>query len=102
MDIKNKYPTWLDCDQKHWWVHLESLIAALQGYQLTGDERLLSWFKTLHEYTWTHYKDPEYPEWYGYLNRRGEVLFPLKGGKFKTCFHLPRALLRISKILEKL
>jgi N-acylglucosamine 2-epimerase len=102
MDVKDKYPTWLDCDQKHWWVHLESLIAALQGYKLTGDERLLSWFKTLHEYTWNHFKDPEYPEWYGYLNRRGEVLFPLKGGKFKTCFHLPRALLKIWRILEKL
>jgi N-acylglucosamine 2-epimerase len=100
MDVKDKYPTWLDWDQKHWWVHLESLIACARGYQLTGDERLASWFKTLHDYTWSHYKDRDYPEWFGYLNRRGAVLFPLKGGKFKGFFHLPRALLQIWKILE--
>jgi N-acylglucosamine 2-epimerase len=83
-------------------VHLESLIACATGFRLTGDKRLASWFETLHDYTWTHYRDHEYPEWFGYLNRRGGVLFPLKGGKYKTCFHLPRALLRIWKILEAL
>jgi N-acylglucosamine 2-epimerase len=102
LDIKDKYPAWLEWDQKLWWVHLESLIACATGRQLTGDERLASWFDTLHKYTWSHYRDHEYPEWFGYLNRRGGVLFPLKGGKFKTCFHLPRALLKIWKILEAL
>jgi N-acylglucosamine 2-epimerase len=102
LDVKGKYPTWLDWDQKHWWVHLESLIACAKGYQLTGDERLTAWFKTLHDYTWSHYKDSGYPEWFGYLSRRGTVLFPLKGGKFKGFFHLPRALLQIWKILEEM
>jgi N-acylglucosamine 2-epimerase len=102
LDVKDKYPLWLDWDQKHWWVHLESLIACAMGCRLTGDKRLASWFETLHEYTWSHYRDPEYPEWFGYLARRGGVLAPLKGGKYKTCFHLPRALLRIWKILEAL
>ena len=44
------------------------------------------------EYTWKHFKDPEYPEWFAYLNRKGEVTHSLKGGKWKTFFHLPRAL----------
>jgi N-acylglucosamine 2-epimerase len=102
MDVKDKYPLWLESDQKLWWVHLEGLIACAMGFRLTGDERLASWFNTLHGYTWSHYRDHEYPEWFGYLNRRGEVLFPFKGGKFKTCFHLPRAFLKIWKILEVL
>jgi N-acylglucosamine 2-epimerase len=46
----------------------------------------------LHDYTWSHFADPEYGEWFGYLNRRGEVLLDLKGGKWKGCFHVPRAL----------
>lgn len=48
----------------------------------------------------SHFKDNEYPEWYGYLNRRGEVLLPLKGGKWKGCFHVPRGLYQCWQILE--
>ncbi|NDV69695.1 AGE family epimerase/isomerase [Dysgonomonas sp. 25] len=82
----------LEWDQKLWWVHLESLISLLKGYYLTDNEDCLKWFGKLHEYTWKHFADKEYPEWFGYLNRQGEVLLPLKGGKWKGCFHVPRAL----------
>lgn len=102
MDRKG-YPTQeLEWDQKLWWVHLESTIAMIKGYQLTGNEECLEWFKKLNDYMWTHFKDQEYPEWYGYLNRRGEVLLPLKGGKWKGCFHVPRGLYQIWQILETL
>ena len=92
----------LEWDQKLWWVHLETLISLIKGYQLTGDQRCLDWFQRVHDYTWSHFRDPEYPEWYGYLNRQGEVLLPLKGGKWKGCFHVPRGLLNVWKILEDL
>jgi len=46
----------------------------------------------LHDYTWSHFPDPVNGEWYGYLNRAGQVLLPLKGGKWKGCFHVPRSL----------
>ena len=36
------------------------------------------------------------------LNRRGEVLLPLKGGKWKGCFHVPRGLYQCWQILEDL
>ncbi len=90
----------LEWDQKLWWVHIETLISLIKGYQLTGDEHCLRWFERVHNYTWSHFRDPEYPEWYGYLNRQGEVLLPLKGGKWKGCFHVPRGLLNVWKILE--
>ena len=92
----------LEWDQKLWWVHLETLISLIKGYQLTGDQRCLDWFQRVHDYTWTHFRDADYPEWYGYLNRQGEVLLPLKGGKWKGCFHVPRGLLNVWKILEDL
>lgn len=90
----------LEWDQKLWWVHIETLISLIKGYQLTGDTRCLEWFERVHDYTWEHFRDPEYPEWYGYLNRQGEVLLPLKGGKWKGCFHVPRGLMNVWKILE--
>ena len=81
----------LEWDQKLWWVHIETLITMLKGYQLTGNEECLKWFERVHEYTWSHFTDAKHPEWYGYLNRQGEVLLPLKGGKWKGCFHVPRS-----------
>ncbi len=102
MDRLGKPRHELEFDQKLWWVHLETLISLIKGYQLTGDQRCLDWFQRVHDYTWAHFRDGEYPEWYGYLNRQGEVLLPLKGGKWKGCFHVPRGLMNVWKILEDL
>ena len=102
MDRNGFPPQQLEWDQKLWWVHIETLISMIKGYRLTGDKKCLEWFERVHDYTWKHFKDTEYPEWYGYLNRRGEVLLPLKGGKWKGCFHVPRGLYQCWKILEEL
>ncbi len=101
LDSKGAPQQKLEWDQKLWWVHLESSIAMIKGYQLTGNKKCLEWFEKLDEYMWSHFKDPLYPEWFGYLNRRGEMLLPLKGGKWKGCFHVPRGLFEIWQILEK-
>lgn len=92
----------LEWDQKLWWVHIETLITMIKGYELTGDARCLEWFERVHDYVWSHFMDPEYPEWYGYLNRRGEVLLTLKGGKWKGCFHVPRGLMQVYQTLERI
>ncbi|ANE49994.1 AGE family epimerase/isomerase [Flavisolibacter tropicus] len=100
LDVKGVPPQQLEWDQKLWWVHVEALVALAKGYTLTGNDQCREWFERIHNYTWSHFKDPQYKEWFGYLNRRGEVLLPLKGGKWKGCFHIPRALYQISKTLE--
>ncbi len=92
----------LEWDQKLWWVHIETLIAMIKGYNLTGDPRCLEWFERVHDYVWSHFRDPQWPEWFGYLNRRGEVLLTLKGGKWKGCFHVPRGLYQCWQVLEQL
>lgn len=92
----------LEWDQKLWWVHIETLITMLKGYQLTGNAQCLEWFERVHNYVWTHFTDKEYAEWFGYLNRQGEVLLSLKGGKWKGCFHVPRGLFQCWQILEDL
>ena len=101
MDRLERPQQQLEWDQKLWWVHIESAITMIKAYQLTGNKECLAWFQKLHDYMWTHFKDPKYPEWFGYLNRRGEVLLPLKGGKWKGCFHVPRGLYQIWQILEQ-
>ena len=92
LDIKGYPPQQLESRQKLWWVHLESLVALAMGYGLTQREECWQWYQKVHDYTWQNFPDPEYGEWFGYLNRRGEVLLNLKGGKWKGCFHVPRAL----------
>lgn len=100
LDLKGYPVQQLEWDQKLWWVHIETLISMAKAYRLTGNEACKNWFETIHEYTWKHFKDPEYAEWFGYLNRQGEPLLELKGGKWKGCFHVPRGLYEIWKILE--
>lgn len=102
LDIKNFPPQQLEWDQKLWWVHIETLISLIKGYSLTGNQECLEWFEKVHDYTWSHFADSEYDEWFGYLNRQGEVLLPLKGGKWKGCFHVPRGLFQVWKTLEKI
>ncbi|MBQ5392970.1 MAG: AGE family epimerase/isomerase [Bacteroidaceae bacterium] len=102
MDRLNRPMQQLDWDQKLWWVHIETLITMIKGYELTGNEQCLEWFERIHNYVWSHFMDPEYPEWYGYLNRRGEVLLTLKGGKWKGCFHVPRGLMQVYQSLERI
>ena len=92
MDAQGHPPHQLEWDQKLWWVHLEALVALLMGFNLTGRQECWDWFNKIHHYTWNQFTDSEHGEWFGYLNRRGEVLLDLKGGKWKGCFHVPRAL----------
>ncbi|MBM3441477.1 MAG: AGE family epimerase/isomerase [Bacteroidetes bacterium] len=100
LDIQGHPTQQLEWDQKLWWVHVEALVAMAKAWTMTGDERCAEWFQTLHDYTWNHFRDPDHGEWFGYLNRRGEVLLPLKGGKWKGCFHIPRSLYQVWKTLE--
>lgn len=100
LDIKNYPLQQLEWDQKLWWVHIEALVCMAKAYALTGNEQAGKWFKILHDYTWTNFRDKEFGEWFGYLNRRGEVLLTAKGGKWKGCFHIPRGLYQVWTTLE--
>lgn len=102
MDVKGNPVQQLEWDQKLWWVHVETLITLIKGYQLTGNLECLQWFEKVHDYTWSYFPEPDFGEWWGYLNRQGDVLLPLKGGKWKGCFHVPRGLYQVYTTLEKI
>lgn len=94
MDAHGHPPQQLEWSQKLWWVHLEALVALILAYRETKCDACWDWFQRIHDYAWPRFADPEFGEWYGYLTRQGDVLMPLKGGKWKGCFHVPRALYR--------
>lgn len=102
LDAHGHPPQQLEWSQKLWWVHLETLVALTMAYRQTRGEAYWEWYQRVYDYAWTRFPDREHGEWYGYLNRRGEVLMPLKGGKWKGCFHVPRALYRCWQEFEAL
>jgi N-acylglucosamine 2-epimerase len=90
-------------DMKLWWPHNEILIASLMLYQSTNDTYYLDWFIKTVDYCSKYFSDPEYGEWFGYLRRDGKPTAPpCKGSTFKGPFHLPRALVKVDKILTEI
>jgi N-acylglucosamine 2-epimerase len=89
-------------DMKFWWPHNETIIATLLAYQLTREKKYKEWHKSVHDWTYAHFPDLEFGEWYGYLHRDGRISVPLKGNLWKGPFHIPRMQLYAWKILEEL
>lgn len=87
-------------DMKFWWPHNETIIATLMAHQLTGEDRYAQWHQQVHDWSYAHFPDPEYGEWFGYLHRDGSLSVRLKGNLWKGPFHLPRMQLVCSKLLQ--
>jgi len=102
MDIQGKPPLQLEWDRKMWWVHVEALVALAMGYLLTGRSECIHWYQRIHEYSWGRFGDPEFGEWFAYLDREGRVFIPCKGGKWKGCFHVPRGFYQCWTIFREL
>lgn len=89
-------------DMKFWWPQTETIIATLYAYQATGDEKYLKMHKQISDWTYAHFPDSEFGEWYGYLHRDGTVAQPAKGNLFKGPFHIPRMLIRSYLLCEEM
>jgi len=93
VDIEGRPPEQLEWDMKLWWPHTEALVALTMARQVSPEPLWDDWYRRVHAWTWTHFPDPEYGEWFGYLHRDGSVAIPAKGSMWKGAFHVPRALL---------
>ena len=103
IDCLGNPPESYEHDMKLWWPHNELLIASLMAYLETGDEYFADWFNRGLDYVKKVFVDPAYGEWYGYLRRDGKPTEPpCKGSTFKGPFHVPRCLIMLDKMLEKL
>jgi len=102
LDAQGHSPIQLEWNMKLWWPHCEALYAHLLNFSVTGSEADWALFQTVKDYTFGHFPDREYGEWYGYLDREGRVSQSFKGGAYKCAFHVPRALLLCRNLLAAL
>lgn len=102
LDALGHSPVQLEWSMKLWWPHCEALYAHLLDYSVTGSAADWSLFQSTKDYTFAHFPDHDYGEWYGYLDREGRVSQTFKGGPYKCAFHVPRALLLCRNLLETL
>lgn len=100
MDALGRPHTELQWNMKLWWVHNEALISAAMAYKLTGRKEFEDWFGRIHDWSWDRFPDAEFGDWFAYLDRYGKPTHMLKGGKWKTFFHLPRMLLVCTMLFE--
>lgn len=101
-DCKNFPPQDYSQDMKFWWPQCETIIATLYAYIISGDEKYLEMHKMANEWAYKHFKDTEFPEWYGYLHRDGSVAQPAKGNIFKGPFHVPRMLIKAGLLCDEI
>lgn len=87
-------------DMKFWWPQTEAIIANLYAYKLTGDEKYLKRHRQISEWTYAHFPDRQYGEWFGYLHRDGSVAQPAKGNIFKGPFHIPRMMIKCIELCK--
>lgn len=81
-------------DMKFWWPQTEAIIATLYAFLATKDEKYLKMHQQISDWTYKHFPDNEFGEWYGYLHRDGSVAQNAKGNIFKGPFHIPRMMIK--------
>jgi N-acylglucosamine 2-epimerase len=101
-DAEGKTPWWRFADAKLWWPHTEALYATLLAYQISREAWCLDWFQRVHNYAFSHYPVPKFGEWTQRLDRQGRVLTDTVALPVKDPFHLPRALIYCTQVLESL
>lgn len=79
-------------DMKFWWLHCEAVIATWMAFGLTGEAKHADRHRLVHDWSFKHFADPEFGEWYGYLHHDGTPSVRLKGNMWKGPFHYPRML----------
>jgi N-acylglucosamine 2-epimerase len=103
LDSEGYSPPYLEWNMKLWWPHTEALIAYSMLYAETKEQHYWDRFITIYDYTISHFSDAAGGgEWYGYLDVTGKPTHRFKGGPYKGCFHVPRSLHFVEKILKSI
>jgi N-acylglucosamine 2-epimerase len=87
-------------DKKLWWPHTEALYALLLAYSLTNEQWCLDWYERVHAWSFAHFPMPGVGEWRQRLTREGNSTSEVIALPVKDPFHLPRAAILITKLLE--
>lgn len=101
LDIDGKEPCfWGKPTYKPWWVQLETLVATAYAYLYTDNEWYMDVHNDINKFAFENYPNG-YGEWYNWLDNDGNVgetaALPVKDP-----FHLPRALIMLVDVFEKI
>jgi N-acylglucosamine 2-epimerase len=101
LDVLGHDSTQLEADMKLWWPVCETLIALSMEYAATSSEEALSRLDIVAGFAAKHFSDATGSgEWVGYLSKDLRVTHSFKGGPYKGCFHVPRALMMSAQLLR--
>ena len=101
-DCRNLPPQDNAHHMKFWWPQTEPINATLNAYQPTKQKKYLAMHRQVSDWTYAHFPDHEFGEWYGYLHRDGTVSQPAKGNIFKGPFHIPRMMTKGYELCREL
>ncbi len=82
-----------------WWPQCEAMVAFAKLHEDQGDPCSLKRLQMVTAWALKHLATDK--EWLGYLDRGGEPTHRFKGGPFKGCFHVPRALLLVDLAVSR-
>lgn len=101
-DDKMVEKLWNNWDNKLWWVHSETLYTLLLGYELTGDESLLNYYKQVYDYTFKTFPNPDRKvgEWIQIRDRQGKPVQKVVTLPVKDPFHISRNLILLIELLK--
>ncbi|HWP47772.1 MAG TPA: AGE family epimerase/isomerase [Candidatus Limnocylindrales bacterium] len=77
--------------EKPWWTQGEGMQALVLMYALSGQRRYIDYFKQLADFTFGHFFDPEWGEWFTACQADGRVIDDHKGGTWKAAYDTVRA-----------
>lgn len=90
----------LKADYKVDWVNCESLYAFALAAVLLKDKESIECFLKQHQFCQRYFRPAEGGDWYPVLDKNGTPVRKNKGGMHRVAFHVPRALMNISGLLE--
>jgi mannobiose 2-epimerase len=79
---------------KSWWEQADGLVAFLNTFQMTGDQKYRDAFEKQAVFVTHNFVDREFGEWYTSITAEGQVNAE-KAGPWKAPYHVTRALLEV-------
>lgn len=109
-DIKNQTPKQFDWnketnmswDDKNFWVNAETIAVTAAVFAETKDSNNFAKFLDISDWTYKHFFDQTYGEWYTELYRDGSIKLSDKGTIWKAAYHVPRGIMIVMQEFERL
>lgn len=85
-----------------WWQMLEAIHANLQAYCVSRQPRFLERYEMVRDWSFSHFADSEYGEWYGILSPEGRLIDGgAKATDIKSCQHTVRTFYHCYRLMER-